>query len=80
MIYFRMYKYTEMENRMRNGKKLRLLVAGLLLSAAMTAGIAGCGNSEAETTTKQITGADDLEGAKIGVQLGTTRRHLCVRL
>ena len=59
MIYFRMYKYTEMENRMRNGKKLRLLVAGLLLSAAMTAGIAGCGNSEAETTTKQITGADD---------------------
>ena len=72
MIYFRMYKYTEMENRMRNGKKLRLLVAGLLLSAAMTAGIAGCGNSEAETTTKQITGADDLEGAKIGVQLGTT--------
>lgn len=57
---------------MRNGKKLRLLVAGLLLSAAMTAGIAGCGNSEAETTTKQITGADDLEGAKIGVQLGTT--------
>ena len=46
-------------------KKLSLLLLGL--TAAL---MIGCG-AKAESTGKQINSADDLEGAKIGVQLGT---------
>ncbi|SEA98744.1 polar amino acid transport system substrate-binding protein [Pseudobutyrivibrio sp. ACV-2] len=46
-------------------KKLSLLLLGLT-----TALMIGCG-AKAESTGKQINSADDLEGAKIGVQLGT---------
>ena len=45
--------------------------AALLLCLCMT-GVAGCAKKEETTQTKQITCVDDLEGARIGVQLGTT--------
>ena len=44
--------------------------AVVLLCVCMT-GMAGCAKKE-NAQTKQITCADDLEGARIGVQLGTT--------
>ncbi|PHU35266.1 ABC transporter substrate-binding protein/permease [Pseudobutyrivibrio ruminis] len=47
-------------------KKLSLLLLGL--TAAL---FIGCGN-KAESTGKQVNTIDDLEGARIGVQLGTT--------
>ena len=46
-------------------KKLSLLLLGL--TAAL---FIGCGN-KAESTGKQVKTIDDLEGARIGVQLGT---------
>ena len=53
-------------------RKLRHgLFAALLLCICMT-GVAGCAKKEDATQTKQITCVDDLEGARIGVQLGTT--------
>ena len=46
-------------------------LAALLLCLCMT-GVAGCAKKEETAQTKQITCVDDLEGARIGVQLGTT--------
>ncbi len=45
-------------------KSISMMAAAMLLALAMT----GCGGSE----SKQVTCADDLEGAKIGTQMGTT--------
>lgn len=47
---------------------MRKKLLSLMLLAA-TVMLVGCGNKATET--KQITSADDLEGARIGVQLGT---------
>ncbi|MDD7740483.1 MAG: transporter substrate-binding domain-containing protein [Lachnospiraceae bacterium] len=66
---------------MKNSKKF----AALVLSAAMMVAMAGCGSDSntsdaassgssavSETSTGKVAGVDDLPGAKIGVQLGTT--------
>ena len=50
---------------MKNMKKF----AALLLTAAMTVAMVGCGSSVAANT---VNSKDDLPGKKIGVQLGTT--------
>ena len=57
-------------------KKIFAVAAAAMLSLAL---ISGCGGNdststgeEAQTTTKTVASADDLSGAKIGVQLGTT--------
>lgn len=47
-------------------KVISLALAAVICSASML--LAACGGS----TTKKIATVDDLEGAKIGVQLGTT--------
>ena len=47
-------------------KVISLALAAVICSASML--LAACGGS----TTKKISTVDDLEGAKIGVQLGTT--------
>lgn len=52
-------------------KKRIHIFAAVALMAVSLAGMAGCAKQES-TQTKQITCADDLEGAKIGVQIGTT--------
>lgn len=44
-------------------------IAAISLAAAMTIAMAGCGNSVPKNTVNSV---DDLEGKKIGVQLGTT--------
>lgn len=44
-------------------------IAAVSLAAAMTIAMAGCGNSVPKNTVNSV---DDLEGKKIGVQLGTT--------
>lgn len=52
-------------------KKRIHMIAAVALMAVSFAGMAGCAKQES-TQTKQITCADDLVGAKIGVQIGTT--------
>ncbi len=51
-------------------KWVPVFFAVVFMTASMM-GIAGCAKQE-NTQTKQITCADDLEGARIGVQIGTT--------
>lgn len=50
-------------------KRIRIAVVTALFGAMMAIGIMGCGES---VQTKQIESADDIIGARIGVQLGTT--------
>lgn len=50
-------------------KRIRTVAAAALFSVLMAVGIMGCGES---SQTKQIEGVDDITGARIGVQLGTT--------
>ena len=51
-------------------KKFFALATAALLSVSL---LAGCGGTATETTeSKTVTCIDDLNGAKIGVQLGTT--------
>lgn len=50
-------------------KRIRIAVVTALFGAMMAIGIMGCGES---VHTKQIESADDIIGARIGVQLGTT--------
>ncbi|MCR5415376.1 MAG: ABC transporter substrate-binding protein/permease [Pseudobutyrivibrio sp.] len=49
-------------------KKITLLLAGVMTAALLAA----CGGKTADSQTKTVESIDDLEGAKIGVQLGTT--------
>lgn len=50
------------------GETIMKKIISLLVAAVFVLSLVACGNSEA----KKITSLDDLEGAKIGVQLGTT--------
>lgn len=51
-------------------KRVQIFLTAALMAFSVM-GMTGCGKQES-TQTKQITCVDDLEGAKIGVQLGTT--------
>ena len=53
---------------MKQGEEAMKKIVSLLLVAACMLSLVACGGKEA----KKITSLDDLEGAKIGVQLGTT--------
>ena len=56
-------------------KNLRRTAAAVL-ALALAAGLSACGGSK-EEAPKKIESADDLEGAKIGVQTGTTGDIYC---
>lgn len=70
MIYLS-NNYAEMRNNMKFTKKklIMLVVAATLITATMFT-FTACGQKSKEG--KQVTCVDDLEGASIGVQLGTT--------
>lgn len=58
---------------MKKKRRIRVFMVMLALSIMMAASVTGCGTTKEENVqTKQITGVDDLAGAVIGVQLGTT--------
>lgn len=58
---------------MKKQRRIRVFMVMVVLSIMMAAGVTGCGTTKEENVqTKQITGVDDLAGAVIGVQLGTT--------
>ena len=70
MLYL-INNYAEMRNNMKSTKKkLVMLLAAVALMAAAMFTFTECGQKSTEG--KQVTGVDDLEGASIGVQLGTT--------
>ena len=56
---------------MKMRKPLQRFLMIALLGIGL-AGLMGCGGTKEETSQKEIAGAADLEGARIGVQLGTT--------
>ena len=58
-----------MKMKMRKPLQRFLMIALLGIGLA---GLMGCGGTKEEAEQKEIAGAADLEGARIGVQLGTT--------
>lgn len=71
MVYL-INNYAEMRNNMKSTKKkLIMLVAAVALMAAAMFAFTACGQ-KSEKQSKKVTCADDLHGASIGVQLGTT--------
>ncbi len=71
MVYL-INNYAEMRNNMKSTKKkLVMLVAAVALMAAAMFTFTACGQKSSEQG-KKVTCVDDLEGASIGVQLGTT--------
>lgn len=59
---------------MKKQKQIRALMVLLILGVLMTIGITGCANTNSgnNENAKQINGVNDLKGAVIGVQIGTT--------
>lgn len=71
MVYL-VNNYAEMRNIMKFTKrKLTVISAVVLLMIAAVFCLSACGTKE-DKQGKQVTCVDDLDGARIGVQLGTT--------
>ena len=65
------HKY-KFDYRRKNGKR-RFLIAVVLCFMVLAAfGLSACGSSSSDVTPSDIHSVEDLAGAKIGVQLGTT--------
>ncbi len=62
---------TQVMKKKADGKRVRYILLAMMMLLVATFSF-GCGKEEETKPTKVVAGVDDLEGANIGVQLGTT--------